>query len=77
MCSFRIYINPLTNAICLLLRIFLLRVCDGQFAFEDQMRGEASVGVWAVVGISVANLSVMFLRDCVGGGMQRTGHLSR
>jgi hypothetical protein len=47
-------IESIAHGVCLLLGIFLLRICNRELSFEDQMRGQASMGVRAVVGVPVA-----------------------
>jgi hypothetical protein len=47
-------INSITHTIRYLLSIFLFRICDGQAAAENQMRGEASMRVWTVMRVPVA-----------------------
>lgn len=48
-------IDSITSAVCFLLGILLLRICDGQFALQDQMRGQALVGMRAIIGVPVAS----------------------
>lgn len=56
-------IDSLTHSICLLLGIRLLGIGDGQLALGDQVGSQASVGVWAVMVVSVAMLlSALLLR---------------
>lgn len=60
-------IDTITHAVCLLLGFFLLGIRDRQLPFENQVRGQASVGVGTVVGVPVArNISpVSRRRGCV------------
>ena len=59
-------VDPLTYAVCFLLRVFLLRIGNCKLPLENQMGRQAAVGVWSVVGISVANVSALSqLRGCV------------
>lgn len=48
-----INIQPPTNAKGLFRRLRIIGIRDRQFATEDQMRCEAGVLVWRVVGVSV------------------------
>jgi hypothetical protein len=61
-------VDSIAHGIGLLLRIFLLRIRDRQLPFENQMGGKASVGVWTVVGVSVAKVSPVSRR---GGYVSR------
>lgn len=52
----RVDIDARTGTECLLLRALVFRVRDGQLAVEDEVRGQAAVGVWWVVGISISTV---------------------
>ena len=54
-------IDTITHGVCFLLGIFLLGIRDGQLSFEDQVRGQASVRVWRVMGVPVAKVSALCL----------------
>jgi hypothetical protein len=55
MCPSRIDVNSISNTICFLLRILLLRIYNCQLSFEDQMTSQSVMRVWAVMGVPVAN----------------------
>jgi len=48
-------IDTIAHSVCLLLGTFLLWISHCELSFADQMRRQASVGVWTVVGVPVAN----------------------
>ena len=50
-------VDTITHGVCLLFGVFLLGIRDGQLSFENQVRGQASVRVWRVVGVPVASVS--------------------
>lgn len=49
-----IHVDPIAHAVCLLFGIFLFRIGNRKLTFDDQMGGQALVGVRAVVGVPVA-----------------------
>ena len=52
--SVRINIDPCAPSERLLCRLLVFGICNGELAVEDQMRSQATMAVWRVMGVSVS-----------------------
>jgi hypothetical protein len=62
-------VDSIAHGICFLLSIFVLGISNRELSFQDQMRGQACVGVGRIVGVPVAKVSAL----CLGSGAMFLG----
>jgi hypothetical protein len=71
-----INVEPSARPKCFLPRLLVVWISDGQFAIENQMRGQAIVSVWRIMSVPETRLISCFSHRPIYG-VQHTVHPSK